>query len=292
MDKKEVLYRMMLIREMERMIESLFSRGMLRGTTHCCIGQEAVPVALSYLIDIERDYLFGGHRAHGLSMMMTMRPEVLLGEIMGKRFGMAGGVGGSQHVYYKNYFTNGITGGMATIATGAAFALKQEGGDAIAVAVVGDGAMNEGYVMESFNLAAAMRLPVLFVLENNGYAMSTPVGTVNPSTTFEERVRGFSLTYTRVEPEGFDNLFDKLRGAVVAVRQRREPQFVEVMSHRFCGHSKSDKRLYVPKERDEYWLEHDYMVSVAKEMEPEDVEDVRARVMAEVERVYQYCITN
>ena len=106
MDKKEVLYRMMLIREMEHKIESLFSQGLLRGTTHCCIGQEAVPAAMSYLIDINRDYLCSGHRAHGLSMMMTMKPEMLLGEIMGKPFGMAKGLGGSQHVYYKNYFTN------------------------------------------------------------------------------------------------------------------------------------------------------------------------------------------
>ena len=114
MDKKEVLYRMMLIREMEHKIESLFSQGLLRGTTHCCIGQEAVPAAMSYLIDINRDYLCSGHRAHGLSMMMTMKPETLLGEIMGKPYGMAKGLGGSQHVYYKNYFTNGITG-AATI---------------------------------------------------------------------------------------------------------------------------------------------------------------------------------
>ena len=104
MDKKEVLYRMMLIREMEHKIESLFSQGLLRGTTHCCIGQEAVPAAMSYLIDINRDYLCSGHRAHGLSMMMTMKPETLLGEIMGKPYGMAKGLGGSQHVYYKNYF--------------------------------------------------------------------------------------------------------------------------------------------------------------------------------------------
>ena len=292
MDKKDVLYRMMLIREMEHKIESLFSQGMLRGTTHCCIGQEAVPVVLSYLIDINRDYLCAGHRAHGLSMMMTMKPEAILGEIMGKTFGMAHGLGGSQHVYYKNYFTNGITGGMATIATGVAFALKQDNTDAISVAVFGDGAMNEGYVMESFNLAAAMRLPILYILENNGYAMSTPVESVNPSATFEDRVKGFSLPYTRVEPEGFDNLFNILSKAVITVRQSREPQFVEVVSHRFCGHSKSDKRLYIPKERDEFWLKHDYIVSVANQLTQSDVEEVRTKVVTEVERVYQYCINN
>ena len=292
MDKKEVLYRMMLIREMEHKIESLFSQGLLRGTTHCCIGQEAVPAAMSYLIDINRDYLCSGHRAHGLSMMMTMKPETLLGEIMGKPYGMAKGLGGSQHVYYKNYFTNGITGGMATIATGIAFTLKQEKTDAISVVDFGDGAMNEGYVLEAFNLAAEMKLPVLYILENNGYAMSTPVEATNPFVVFEERVKGFALPYTRVEASDFDNLYNVSETAVKKVRETREPQFVEVLTHRFCGHSKSDKRAYIPKKRDDYWHEHDCIKSVAKQLTEEDVKEVEESVATEIERVYQYCINN
>lgn len=292
MDKKEVLYRMMLIREMEHKIESLFSQGLLRGTTHCCIGQEAVPAAMSYLIDINRDYLCSGHRAHGLSMMMTMKPETLLGEIMGKPYGMAKGLGGSQHVYYKNYFTNGITGGMATIATGIAFALKQEKTDAISVVDFGDGAMNEGYVLEAFNLAAEMKLPVLYILENNGYAMSTPVETANPFVVFEDRVKGFGLPYSRVEASDFDNLYSVLETAVKKVRETREPQFVEVLTHRFCGHSKSDKRAYIPKERDDYWHEHDSIKSVAKQLSETEVKEVEESVAAEIERVYQYCTSH
>ena len=292
MDKKEVLYRMMLIREMEHTIESLFSQGLLRGTTHCCIGQEAVPVALSYLLNIDHDYLYSGHRAHGLSMMMTMKPETLLGEIMGKPYGMAKGLGGSQHVYYKNYFTNGITGGMATVATGIAFALKQDKTDAISVVDFGDGAMNEGYVLEAFNLAAEMKLPVLYILENNGYAMSTPVETANPFVVFEDRVKGFAVPYTRVEASDFDNLYEVLAKAVKTVRETREPQFVEVLTHRFCGHSKSDKRAYIPKERDDYWHEHDCIKSVAKQLTEAEVKEIEANVANEIERVYQYCTTH
>lgn len=292
MDKKEVLYRMMLIRKMEQKIESMFSQGLLRGTTHCCIGQEAVPVAMSYLLDIERDYLCAGHRAHGFSMMMTMKPEMLLGEIMGKSFGMAKGLGGSQHVYYKNYFTNGITGGMATVATGIAFALKQEKSDAISVVDFGDGAMNEGYVLEAFNLAAEMKLPVLYLLENNGYAMSTPVESANPYGKFEDRVRGFALPYTSVEASDFDKLYAVLETAVKKVRVTREPQFVEVLTHRFCGHSKSDKRAYIPKERDDYWREHDCLKSVAEQLTGAAVKEVEEKVSEEIERVYQFCLSN
>lgn len=292
MDNKEILYRLLLIREMEHRIESLFSEGKLRGTTHCCIGQEGVPVALSYLLDIERDYLSSGHRAHGLSMMMTQKPESLLGEIMGKPFGMAKGLGGSQHVYYKNYFTNGITGGMCPVAVGIAFTLKQEPTDAISVVVFGDGAMNEGYVMESFNLAAEMSLPVLFVLENNGYAMSTPVESVNTYTDFENRVAGFGIPYTKVIATDFQTLFKDLSDAVEKVRTSRSPQFMEVMTHRFCGHSKSDRRLYIPQSRDEYWHDHDIVKSVADKLSEAEVKDVRISVDKEIERVYEYCMNN
>ena len=283
---------MMLIREMEHKIESLFSQGLLRGTTHCCIGQEAVPVALSYLLDINYDYLCGGHRAHGLSMMVTMKPEMLLGEIMGKPFGMAKGLGGSQHVYYKNYFTNGITGGMATIATGIAFTLKQEKTNAISVVDFGDGAMNEGYVMEAFNLAAEMKLPVLYILENNGYAMSTPVEMANPYIYFEDRVKGFGLHYSRVEASDFDQLYSVLEEAVKSVRETRGPEFVEVITHRFCGHSKSDKREYIPSSRDAYWHEHDCIRSVASHLTQTEVDSIKVAVEKEIERVYQYCVNN
>ena len=283
---------MLLIRRMEQKIESLFSQGLLRGTTHCCIGEEAVPVALSELIDIEKDYLCSGHRAHGLSMMMTGKPETLLGEIMGKPFGMAKGLGGSQHVYYKNYFTNGITGGMTPVTAGIAFALKHEQTDAIATVVFGDGAMNEGYVLESFNLAKEMELPMLFILENNGYAMSTPIETVNPYTIFEDRVKGFKLPYSRVEASDFDQLFAVLKDAVMKVRKERAPRFVEVMTHRFCGHSKSDKRAYIPKERDDYWHEHDCIKMVASKLTPNEVEEIEKSVAEQVEQVYKYCVNN
>ena len=292
MENKEILRKMLLIRRMEQKIESLFSQGLLRGTTHCCIGEEAVPVALSELIDIEKDYLCSGHRAHGLSMMMTGKPETLLGEIMGKPFGMAKGLGGSQHVYYKNYFTNGITGGMTPVTAGIAFALKHEQTDAIATVVFGDGAMNEGYVLESFNLAKEMELPMLFILENNGYAMSTPIETVNPYTIFEDRVKGFKLPYSRVEASDFDQLFAVLKDAVMKVRKERAPRFVEVMTHRFCGHSKSDKRAYIPKERDDYWHEHDCIKMVASKLMPNEVDEIEKSVAEQVEQVYQYCITH
>lgn len=292
MNYEEILHRLLLIREMEHRIEQFFQEGKLRGTTHCCIGQEAVPVALSYLIDIEKDYLCSGHRAHGLSMMMTMKPELLLGEIMGKPWGMAKGLGGSQHVYYKHYYTNGITGGMVTVATGIAFALKQTPSRDIVAVDFGDGAMNEGYVLEAFNLAAEMDLPILFILENNGYAMSTPVETVNPYRHFEDRVKGFGLPYSRVSTADFDSLFATLEEAVASVREKHSPMFVEVLTHRFCGHSKSDKREYIPAEEDHWWRDHDCIASVANKLPEATVSRIRESVLKEIDAICDYCINN
>lgn len=292
MDKKEMLYKMLLIRKLEQKIETLFSQGLLRGTTHCCIGQEGVPAALSDLIDIEKDYLCSGHRAHGLSIIMTDKPEMLLGEIMGKNFGMAKGLGGSQHVYFKNYFTNGITGGMVPVTAGLGFTLKKENTNAIATVVFGDGAMNEGYVLEAFNLIKVMHLPVLLILENNGYAMSTPVEDVHPYTTFKERVIGFGLPYSHVSAANFNNLYETLKTGVENVRTTRGPQFVEVLTHRFCGHSKSDKRAYIPKERDSYWYEHDVIKSISEDLNQQEIEEITSNVEARVEECYQYCINH
>ena len=292
MNYEEILHRLLLIREMEHRIEQFFQEGKLRGTTHCCIGQEAVPVVLSYLIDIEKDYLCSGHRAHGLSIMMTMKPELLLGEIMGKPWGMAKGLGGSQHVYYKHYYTNGITGGMVTVAAGIAFALKQTPYRNIVAVDFGDGAMNEGYVLEAFNLAAEMDLPILFILENNGYAMSTPVETVNPYRHFEERVKGFGLPYSQVSTADFDNLFATLEEAVAYVREKRSPMFVEVLTHRFCGHSKSDKREYIPAEEDQWWHDHDCIKSVASKLPEATVSQIRESVLKEIDAICEYCIKN
>lgn len=292
MDYKEVLHRLLLIREMEHTIERFFQEGRLRGTTHCCIGQEAVPVAMSYLIDIEKDYLCSGHRAHGLSMMMTMKPELLLGEIMGKPWGMAKGLGGSQHVYYKHYYTNGITGGMVPVAAGIAFTLKQTLSQSIAVVDFGDGAMNEGYVLETFNLAKEMDLPLLFILENNGYAMSTPVETVNPYRHFEERAKGFGLPYVQITATDFDAIFSTLEDAVVFVREKRSPIFVEVITHRFCGHSKSDKREYIPTQEDQWWQEHDCIKSVADRLPETTVAQIRESVRREIDAICDFCLSN
>lgn len=288
---EEIYEKLLLIREVELKIENLFSTGMLRGTTHGCIGQEAVPVALSEFINIEEDYLTGGHRSHGYALTFSNSPELLLGEVMGKSCGFESGMGGSQHIHYKNFFTNGVTGGMVPVCAGLSFALKQKSKINIAVACLGDGGINEGYVLETLNLAGVLSLPILFLLENNGYAMST----ATDYATFgkiSDRIKGFGLNYAFCRADNYYILRTKIGEMVSFVREYRKPAFIEIETHRFSGHSKSDKREYMSTEREAYWLHNDPLLKIAKEL-PYDFENsIKNAVIKKVEEAYIKCSTN
>jgi TPP-dependent pyruvate/acetoin dehydrogenase alpha subunit len=292
MYSKEVVFeKLLLIRETELRIEKLFSAGLLRGTTHGCIGQEAVPVALSEFINIDDDYLTGGHRSHGYAISFSNSPELMLGEVMGKKCGFESGKGGSQHIHYKNFFTNGITGGMAPICAGIAFALKQRKNNLISVAVLGDGAMNEGYVLETLNLAGVLSLPIFFVLENNGYAMSTSINYAT-SGKLSDRVKGFGLKYDFITANDYYLLSKKIGEMVTSVRINRTPAFLEIETHRFSGHSKSDKREYMSEERERFWQKNDILKKLEDEISPEVSESIKNRITRIIEDAYLVCQTS
>lgn len=288
---REVYERLLLIRETELKIENLFSLGLLRGTTHGCIGQETVPVALSEHLDIEQDYLTGGHRSHGYALTFSNSPELLIGEVMGRRCGFENGMGGSQHIHYKNFYTNGITGGMVPVCLGLAFSLKQSINSKIAVAILGDGSMNEGYVMESFNLAGVLSLPILFLLENNGYAMSTSSDYATYGK-ISDRICGFGLKYSFCESTDYYNVRKNIGEAVNFVRKNRKPAFIEIVTHRFSGHSKSDKREYMSKEREKYWKANDPLIKIANALPPDVENTVNTEINVRIETAFLKCLNS
>ena len=283
MDYNEKLYyKMALIRKTETSIEDLFSKGKLKGTTHGSKGQEAIPVAIAEFIDPEKDYICGGHRSHGHLLSLSGDVKALIAELMTKESGYVHGKGGSQHIRYKNFFCNGITGGMVPVAVGLAFAQKHRKKNNISVVFLGDGAMNEGYVMEAFNLAAVYQLPILFVLENNSYAMSTPIcDTIRCS--FEDRVNGFGIEYNYMEATNIHEIIKLSKQVIQKVRDQSFPQFIEFKTHRFSGHSKSDKRDYISKEIDEYWRENDPLKKIAKEIGEEKKTVIDNKINEEIE---------
>ena len=277
MNKQEMYFRMLLIRKTEEKIEELFSKGLLRGTTHGAKGQEAVAVGLLSHIDCNFDYVTGSHRSHGHYLALNPDPYPLFAELMGKETGLVNGRGGSQHIIYKNFITNGITGGMVPIATGLAFSQKVKTNDGICVSLFGDGAMNEGYVMEALNLAAVYELPIIFALENNSYAMSTPFS-YSCRGNIQDRIHGFGLDYYQTEAIDVEIVSNQCKDLIGFVRTNRKPKFIEFKTHRFSGHSKSDKREYVDLHLDEYWHKNDPLLRLENRLEEKMVKEIKQKV--------------
>ncbi len=175
MEDNFALYQsMLLIRRFEERLLVEFSAGKLTGTTHAYIGQEADAVGIFSVIDPE-DVVFSNHRCHGHFLAYGGDPYPLAAELMGRTTGLVGGRGGSQHIYWRNFYSNGIQGGITPVATGMALAEKVRESGKITLVFIGDGTLGEGTLYESLNLAALWKIPILFVLEDNHYAQTTPV---------------------------------------------------------------------------------------------------------------------
>ncbi|MEV4179195.1 thiamine pyrophosphate-dependent dehydrogenase E1 component subunit alpha [Nonomuraea sp. NPDC049709] len=232
------LGRLLLIRHFEHALLRLFAEGLLSGTTHTCLGQEYVPVALTPLLR-EDDFTFSNHRGHG-HFLARYGDEAggLLAEIMGRQGALCGGVGGSQHVYHRNFMSTGVQGESLPVATGMALRLRRTGGGALVCAYVGDGTWGEGAVYEALNLAALWRVPLLVVVENNGIAQSTPTANAMAGT-IAGRAAAFGIPYRRIHSIDVNAVRAELAAPVAAVREGF-PLVVELVTHRVGPHSKGD----------------------------------------------------
>ena len=162
------------IRTFEQSLLEMFDKGALAGTTHTCLGQEATAVGVVSALDRRRDIVFSNHRGHGHFLAYCGEIERLYLELMGKPGGICVGRGGSQHLHHGSYYSNGVQGGIVPVATGMALAEKTKHTNGIVIVFLGDGTLGEGVVYESFNIASLWQLPVLYVIDDNGYAQSTP----------------------------------------------------------------------------------------------------------------------
>jgi TPP-dependent pyruvate/acetoin dehydrogenase alpha subunit len=237
--RAERLYRRMrFIRRFEEILLGLFEEGLLNGTTHACIGQEADCVGV---IEHLRpgDHIFSNHRCHGHYLAWSGDALGLLAEIMGKEAGVCGGIGGSQHICAPGFKSNGILGGTVPAAAGIALALKLSGGDGISVVFVGDGAFGEGALYETFNIASLWGLPLLVVVENNDYSQSTP-SRLNRAGELEARLAAFDIPVARIESTDVDEIDEHAAREVGLVRETRSPRALVIDTYRLCHHSKSD----------------------------------------------------
>jgi TPP-dependent pyruvate/acetoin dehydrogenase alpha subunit len=237
-NNEEIYRQLYTIRKFEETLLNLFDKGLLNGTVHTCIGQETISVSIMNKIDKDKDIIFSNHRAHGHFIAYCDKVEELLWEIMGKKDGVCKGIGGSQHLHFKNFYTNGIQGGIVPIAVGAALAEKLKRTKSIVIVFLGDGTMGQGVVYESFNIAAKLSLPILFVLEDNKYAQSTKKDLVHAGS-LSERAHPFGIK-TISTNDNIESLFPIIEEIVNYVRLNVRPAFVHIDTYRFAPHSKGD----------------------------------------------------
>jgi acetoin:2,6-dichlorophenolindophenol oxidoreductase subunit alpha len=270
-----VYRQMLLIRGFEDLVQSLFLKGEVYGTTHLYSGQEAVATGVASMLE-DRDRVAATYRGHGHALALGVDAQQLLDEMLGRESGVSGGRAGSMNVSAPNkrlIGCFGIVGGSIAAATGAALALSKTTGG-VAVAFFGDGAMNQGYFFECLNFCQVLKLPLVFVCENNGYGEYTPFESV---TAGELRARAEVMQVPAETIDGM-SVWEVRAAAERAIGHARSgngPAFIEALTYRFVGHSRSDPGAYRPDGELERWRERDPIVVLRTQLEAEGVEAAR-----------------
>ncbi|MDF3290285.1 thiamine pyrophosphate-dependent dehydrogenase E1 component subunit alpha [Streptomyces silvisoli] len=229
---------LLTIRHFEWQLLELFSKGGVAGTTHTCLGQEHVPVALSALMRPE-DSVFSNHRGHGHYLARYQDPFGLLAEITGRQGAVCGGAGGSQHLFRAGFLSTGVQGQLMPVAVGVALDLKIREEPGVAVAFIGDGTWGQGGVYEALNLAQLWRVPLITVVENNGIAQSTPTDS-QLAGSIAGRAAGFGIRYVRVTGLDVNAIREQLASPLEQARAGEGPLVIEFETYRLGPHSKGD----------------------------------------------------
>ncbi len=237
-DDKSPYERCVFIRAFEQEIAALSAAGEVPGLVHLSTGAEVADVALASVLDSGKDQVTGSHRSHGIALAMGASPVRVAQEILGRVGGLSDGLAGTQHLMApENGFltSNGIVGAQVPLAAGAALTAKTNKTGGVGVAVFGDGAANQGAVLETMNLAAALELPMIFALYNNGMAQSTPVGHASGETDFKTRAQAFGLLAFDADGADYSACAAQFKQGAESARGCR-PTFVEVTVTRDDGH--------------------------------------------------------
>ncbi len=245
------MYREMLhMRRFEEQAGRVYQMGKIKGFCHLYIGQEAVAVGAMAALKPE-DYVVSGYREHGQAIAKGVHPDAVMAELFGKVTGCSGGKGGSMHLFdVKSRFYGGwgIVGGHIPTATGIAFASKYRGEGAVCLCFFGDGAIHQGAFHEALNMASLWKLPVVFIIENNRYAMGTSLERSSAVTDLTLKAQGYNVEPIKINGQDLFEVYDKMKHAVALAREQGRPSLVDIATYRFRGHSMSDPAKYRTKD--------------------------------------------
>jgi pyruvate dehydrogenase E1 component alpha subunit len=263
------LRQMLLIRRFEEKAGQMYGMGLIGGFCHLYIGQEAIVVGMKLSMR-DGDQMITGYRDHGHMLACGMDPKGVMAELTGRRDGYSKGKGGSMHMFSlekKFYGGHGIVGAQVPLGTGLAFANKYRGSNDVSLTYLGDGAANQGQVYESFNMAELWKLPVIYVIENNRYAMGTSVARSSAQVDLSKRGASFNIPGSQVDGMDVRAVKAATDEALAWCRAGKGPIILEMLTYRYRGHSMSDPAKYRTKEEvDKVRTEHDPIEQVRKRL--------------------------
>jgi TPP-dependent pyruvate/acetoin dehydrogenase alpha subunit len=287
-----LLKKMMEIRAFELKAEELFGLGKVHGTMHLSIGQEGSAVGANAALK-PTDYLLNSHRGHGHCLAWGSELGGMMAEFMGKDTGYCRGRGGSMHIANvdaNNLGANGIVGGSMPISVGVGLSIKQRKTDQVVMVVNGDGSINTGAASESFNMAAIWKLPIIFLCENNQYAMSMPVQRGFAIKDLSQRAEGFGIPGATIDGNNLMQVYNAVQAAAEHARNGLGPVFIESITYRWRGHSKSDKQAYRTRDEVKLWMGKDPIPVFAKELGlgKTEIEELTAQAQVAVDEAVAF----
>jgi pyruvate dehydrogenase E1 component, alpha subunit len=269
--EKSAYEEMLLIRRFEEKAGQMYGMGLIGGFCHLYIGQEAVVTGVTMASEKGKDAQITGYRDHGHMLVMGLDPKGVMAELTGRQGGLSKGKGGSMHMFsneHRFYGGNGIVGAQVSLGAGLAFASKYRGENSVSLTYFGDGAANQGQVYESFNMAKLWKLPVVFIIENNKYAMGTSIERAAATTDFSMRGASFDIPGEQVDGMDVRMVYDAAKRAIEWARDGNGPYILEMLTYRYRGHSMSDPAKYRTK---------DEVTKYRQERDP--IEQVKARLL-------------
>lgn len=287
---------MAMIRVFESRMPILASEGLIRGSTHPSVGMEAVATGVAMCLG-PQDAVASNHRGHAHCLARGADPKRTMAEIMGRTDGYCHGRGGSMHLGMAEVGmlgTNGVVGAGIGLATGSALAAKVNQTDAVSVAFFGDGAANQGVLAEALNLAAIWQLPVIFLCENNHYAMSSAMEQMTAATDLAQRGKAYGVPSVSVNGMAVSEVFDAVSPAVQRARAGEGPTFVVADTYRYLGHMAGDTEIYRDQSEVESWHERDPIAELSKRLVAEgilteaEVTEIQAQAAAIVEEAESF----